>query len=500
MAAAEADADPAAYQFLLGNDIVEDGINEEDSLLQLLHWIGFRIAAQRELLIADSFTSWEDLRMLTEKDAETMATSFASRTAANGRMIFGTNRTKYIKATIYWVHDFYRVSDSPSIIGLSERSFKSQLQRALTRAIIRKNLISQTASTAEAASPGPLIKESQWKEWEEKFCNYAKAHIGAAGVPLSYVIRENDDPDVDDEHPDFISRTIACAPLEGESYLADRLTVFNFIVSFTTGHPSGDWVKNTLRYSDGRRSMRALRDHFSGEGNATRSLAEAERLKASLHYKSERAMPFETFLTQCQKMYNIFQKEGEPMTEEAKIRFLFKSVQHNDLQATVEALKAQRVGGMDLSYVTCANHISTAVSELPEFVAKNRIISSTRDTHGSSSSSIYNADGTIKTGHIDNWNRLSHLDRKLVYNERKRLGIKFNKNDDSSISSSSTSAASTNTIKQLKQQLKKSRRKIMSLKRASSSNESDDNGNKEDDNDDAGDQFGGKASKKKKKH
>ena len=175
-------------------------------------------------------------------------------------------------------------------------------------------------------------------------------------------------------------------------------------------------------------------------------------------------------------------------------------MQHNDLQATVEALKAQRVGGMDLSYVTCANHISMAVSELPEFVAKNRIISATRDTHGSSSSSIYNADGTIKTGHIDNWNRLSHSDRKLVYNERKRLGIKFNKNDDSSISSSSTSAASTNTIKQLKQQLKKSRRKIMSLKRASSSNESDDNGNKEDDNDDAGDQFGGKASKKKKKH
>jgi hypothetical protein len=65
--------------------------------------------------------------------------------------------------------------------------------------------------------------------------------------------------------------------------------------------------------------MQALHDHFSGEGNATRNMAEADRLKESLHYKSERAMSFKTFLTQCQKMYSIYKKEGEPMTDEAKV-------------------------------------------------------------------------------------------------------------------------------------------------------------------------------------
>ena len=492
-------AEAPQNQFLLGNDEVGDGISEADSLQQMLHWIGFRTAPQKASMVEDSFSSWEDVRMLSDKDIDGMATSFATRTANNGRIIFGTNRTKYVKATVHWVQDFYRVSEEPSIIGLNERTFKMQLQRALTRALIRKNLSDQTSSAADVSSPGPLEKESQWKEWEEKFANYTRAHIGASGVPLSYVIRENEDPDLEGEHPDFITKTIACAPLEGESYEADRLTVFNFIVSFTTGHPSGDWVKNTLRYSDGRRSMNALRDHFSGEGNATRSLAEAERLKASLHYKSERAMPFETFLTQCQKMYNIFQKEGEPMTEEARIRFLFKSVQHADLQATVEALKAQRVGGMDLSYVTCANHISTAVSELPEYVAKNRNVSAIGTRGDNNTSGIYNADGTIKTGHIDNWNKLTLAEKKLVYSERKKQGIKFNKKDDSSLSSPSTSAASTNTIRQLKQQLKKSKRQIKSLKRSKSSN--NDDGNDDDDEDmDAGDQFGGKASKKKTKN
>ena len=30
----------------------------------------------------------------------------------------------------------------------------------------------QTKTSADAASPGPLENEKQWKHWEEKFVNY----------------------------------------------------------------------------------------------------------------------------------------------------------------------------------------------------------------------------------------------------------------------------------------------------------------------------------------
>ncbi len=79
--------------------------------------------------------------------------------------------------------------------------------------------------------------------------------------------------------------------------MADRLAVFNMITSFTTGQPSHDWIKSTIRYSDGHRSMKSLRDHFEGEGNASRNKNEADRLKDTLHYKNERSMTFENFLT-----------------------------------------------------------------------------------------------------------------------------------------------------------------------------------------------------------
>ena len=483
---------PEEYVLLLGANVVPEGISKANSIRQVLHWIGFRIDNQMEAIEEDGVDSWDSIKMLTNNDIDAMAKTFAGRTVQNGRMIFGTNRTKYLKAIANWTQDFYRVSEVPTIVSLNETAFKSQLRRAEIRNQIRKTLISNAVTNV--ASPGPLEKESKWKEWEEKFTNYLRLHLGANGIPLSYVIRENDDPDTETEHVDFIRKTTACAPLNGEYFEADRLTVFNFIVSFTTGQPSGDWVKNTERYQNGRRSMKALRDHFLGEGNATRSLADAERLRDSLHYKNERSMPFETFLTQCQRMFNIFKQENEPMSEDAKIRFLFKAVQHEKMLNTIEALRAQRTAGSAMTYTACCNHLTTTVTELPEYIQRQRNVSGV-NIEKSSTSSIYNTDGTINTtGHIKDWNKLPMTEKRKVYNERKRLGVKFGASDSSKKNKSSDSV-SKNTILQLRNQAKNLKRQIKALKREPSSSNDD----SKEEADDAGDEFGGKNSKKSKK-
>ena len=60
------------------------------------------------------------------------------------------------------------------------------------------------------------------------------------------------------------------------------------------------------------------------------------------------------------------------MSEEAKICFLFKKVQHTGLKSAVKALKAQMTEGVNFTYTMTANHLSTAVSELTEYVSKNK--------------------------------------------------------------------------------------------------------------------------------
>ena len=73
-------------------------------------------------------------------------------------------------------------------------------------------------------------------------------------------------------------------------------------------------------------------------------------------------------------MFNIYDKEGESMGEDAKLRFLNGSIQHQGLDSAIQALKVQRTAGINISYTQAANHLSKAVSELPEYVAKNRNI------------------------------------------------------------------------------------------------------------------------------
>ena len=167
---------------------------------------------------------------------------------------------------------------------------------------------------------------------------------------------------------------------------------------------------------------------FSGEGNVTRRIAEADRLNENLHYKNERSLSFESFLTKCENMFNIYDTHGEEMKEEAKIRFLFKHVHHPELQSDIAALKASITTSPagTITYTTVCNHLSTAVSQLPEFIAKGRNISSLERT--GASQSIYKPDGSIIcNAWIPNWKELPLEDKKKVLAERKKLNIKLGK-------------------------------------------------------------------------
>jgi len=481
-------------------------VPEIDQIREILTWIGFANENNRTSIIDDAFNTYADIHSLKEKDITELSESFSRRTQANGRIDFGIRRTKKMKFMLHWVHDFYRTSSTPTIAGLNQADFLAAIAVAGERSDVRRQLKDQSVAKAKVASPGPLMSENKWTDWEPKFANYLSTIIGMDGFPLSYVIRDNDAPDRTGPYANFTEECIACAPLAGVGYEADRSTVHQSLVSFTTGQPSEDWIKQINRYKDGRRSMAALRDHFSGEGNATRRIAEADRLKDTLHYKNERSLPFETFLTKCQKMYNIYAQHGEIMTEDAKIRFLFKNIQHSGLDGAIEAMKAKITTEPSgtVTYTTVANHISTAVSELPDYLARNRRISGVNDGHNSNG--IYNSNGTINTGHHDNWLQMSVEDRKKVNDERSRLGLGARNQGGRGTGGRGRGRGrgqsrfgdprAQNQLTQLKKANAQHKRTIAGLKSEASGSETPD-ATPMDIEEDAGNAFGGKSKKSK---
>jgi hypothetical protein len=93
---------------------------------------------------------------LTEKDITELQESYAKRTQNAGQMYFGLQRTKRLKATLHWIQDFGRVSEVPTLEGLTQESFKTAISIAAQRADIRKKEAKDASSVSSEASPGKL--------------------------------------------------------------------------------------------------------------------------------------------------------------------------------------------------------------------------------------------------------------------------------------------------------------------------------------------------------
>ena len=307
------------------------------------------------------------------KDISSLAESYGRRTVADGRVIFGLRRIRHLIGLIHWVQDFRRVGEEPTIAGfVNAERFREALEAAFDRADVRKIEGDQSETLSKAADPGKLKDERKWTEWEPAFVNYLSTIPGVTGVPLSYVVRQHEMPTPGEDYGNFNERSISCAPLTGSIFQANTRKVHQLVKSFLQAETAEQWVRPHIKAQNGRRDMKALRDHYTGEGNTSRRIAVAERLRDSLHYKNEKSMQFSSFLAKMQTMFNIFEEENEIMSEQAKVRILLKKVEHPELRSAINALRIRAT--MDgMTFTECANHLSGMVAELPDYQSARKI-------------------------------------------------------------------------------------------------------------------------------
>ena len=66
MEAAEPDEGYEDYEFLIQGEVVRnENITVENTMKQVLYWIGFRVSSSQQALIEYAFSSFNDVRMLT---------------------------------------------------------------------------------------------------------------------------------------------------------------------------------------------------------------------------------------------------------------------------------------------------------------------------------------------------------------------------------------------------------------------------------------------------
>jgi hypothetical protein len=472
-----------------------------------LQWIGFEGAAVRNRLRTEGFETFEDLANMKDKDIRDLAESYGRRTVNDGRFIFGVRRIRYLLGLIHWVQDFKRISGTPDLAGFAgdPGAFRNALDDASNRAEVRKIEKEQSDTVSKAADPGKFKDERKWPEWEPAFVNYLSTIPGVNGVPLSYVVRDSEDPDLTGTFESFNERAIACSPLTGAVFQADARKVHQLIKSFLQTETAEQWIKPLARRQSGRADMKALRDHYSGEGNTSRRIAVAERIRDTLHYKNERAMPFSGFLDKLQKMFNIFEEENEVISDQAKVRILLKKVEHPQLQDAIGALRVRATIGGGITFTECANHLSAQVSELPDHhqitprkvsgassnrIGKSSVSKRTRGANGNGGgkrNGIHMPDGSVWTGFYSDWDQLSKEDRQTVINTRVSNKTKGGRKV--------AEVGSAKKLKDIRSQVAELKRSLAAIQtvQAVGDNATDDIP------ENAGDAFGGRQQKKHKK-
>ena len=212
---------------------------------QCLEWIRFGIPNQRASISTEAgFNSLDDLNDIEEKDIRDMADCFQKRTIAH-RINFRMRRTKWLIAMMHWVQDFYCCSKQPTIDDfVTANDFKQALSTAAQRASLHKVDTDQVDTISKAADPGKLKDERKWPEWYPAFVNYLSTIPGVYGVPLPYVVRENQAPDhTRDFEGDFMEEIIVCAPLNAPKFRADARKVHQLLKNFLTAESAEQWIR-----------------------------------------------------------------------------------------------------------------------------------------------------------------------------------------------------------------------------------------------------------------
>jgi len=226
----------------------------------LLAMIGFNNLDERQRIMQEGLQDYFDFRHLTETHINKMSEAFAKRTVNNGRINFGIRRTENLIGVMYWIQDKYRAVDIPdhndfTLAGLDE---------AVLNAKIRKTDLDLVDMNSKAADPGKFKEERKWPEWHKAFVHYLSVIPGINGVPLSYVVREEEEPEYGAVYPTYQQRCIARAPLADAVYIADTRRVHNILRNFVQGEASESWIRTIARYQDGRRDLIAWRPQCHG--------------------------------------------------------------------------------------------------------------------------------------------------------------------------------------------------------------------------------------------
>jgi hypothetical protein len=283
---------------------------------------------QAERISIDIFG--DDFQTCMDKTNEELDDDFkdySSSTVANGQIRLPPATKKNIKAFLQWVKHKYRMNLDPT----QERFPVNETNTILQHYKTHKAYVDKSKTISDTATPSQFTDKTKWSDWLPTLRNFLRAIPGRNGVPLSYIIRDDNIMPRDEPHASFLDDYIDLAPLEGVVFITDAAEVHTYIVKFIAENDTAESkIQSLMAENNGRQDFIALQEHYEGVGVNALDVTRADRILETLFYSGEKRPNmwwglFERTLNEAFTIYN--RKEGrEVHSEHMKLRILCKKI------------------------------------------------------------------------------------------------------------------------------------------------------------------------------
>jgi hypothetical protein len=225
--------------------------------------------------------------------------------------------------------------------------------------------------TGDNIDPGPIDVGPGYHDWVGRFWNKLRSTIGAADVPIIYVIRPSHDGDEDWEpDPDNLAEVDMYAMrLDGPEYRQDRQAVFTLLYNCcnherATGRREAlAWIEPHIKSQDGRAAFESFRSHFEGEGPSAMRRNQAFAQIRSLHWKNEASMTFAAFSSALKNAYDIV-SEDAAYADEHKVRDLLDKIMPTSKVQQMEVVKGKVRDDYPTDFDRAISYIASRIAEI----------------------------------------------------------------------------------------------------------------------------------------
>ncbi len=326
-----------AEENMEGNEMLQ----QEQAFNRILGNVVELSRIQRAQLINQGFRVVSDLSVV---DEDSLIEIFPT----TGDLALTAMAKMRLKAFRIWTINKVQELNNTGIIDPND--FTREVCEKIQRKLALKRKEGKSTDTTKSIFSGTLDnfsgREKDWQTANRKLLSYLGQKRGASGIPLIYVVRNDQDrPDIMDE----IQEEIWNAPLTGTYFESDNYDVYVILQQWTAdGYADThvDLYKSTL---DGRAAYQALVTNYEGDDAKRLAIQRARRIIATSHFQ-RRSTNF-TFDDYCNRHItanNELERRKVPLDGPSQVQAFMNGITREEYRPIKTAVCADPAAEVDL--------------------------------------------------------------------------------------------------------------------------------------------------------